>query len=468
MTKLYSHLVFGAFLATCTTFGVGSAHAQSAFSFPKTTPVPTTPKAELAPKGAAKAARAASASGASYDLPVTLSNLGTINTADNVVCNRLFRHKAINGGAFYLASSDKEVTYKNTSTDGYTSCKWNVPGADTVEVTTTDATVQYSAPGIYAMPTLTTTSSTGTSTYKSDYTIKVGGQSEVTTIDCREWFSTYLLSALTYGEQGYMGGTNSVDLVGFGNLFMLGTEESMLDGVNIYLLKKPTMYEEGAKLKVQVWMTNIDGTNANLTYYPIEGTYYNMADIKTDDDGVWTPIDGGAVMQIRFSESLDLYGKNPFFVSVEGFGSDPTKEDFCLLTDIYGKSLDEVTASNLLAHNSFARLSSETSYLRPISSYGGGTGSFAICPIISIPGDGTGISDVTTQRHSFVARMTSDTTIEVASAADGKVTVADQTGRTIATGTVSGGKATISVPALSGHGLYIVSGPNHKTAKILK
>ena len=407
---------------------------------------------------------------ASYKLPVPLSNLGTISVDENAVCNLLFRHKDINGGAWLLASSDKTVDYYNQSSDVYTSFQWTVPGSSPSSFSTTDAKASYSAPGVYAMPTLKASNGVEASTYTAPYTIKVGGTSEITTIDCREWGTTYMLSAAQYGDgQGFVGGTNAVDIVGFGNLFMLGTDDAYLDGVNVYLLKKPTKYKEGAKITLQVWMTNITSTGVQLAYLPVEGSIVNMKDIKADgEDGAWAPIYGGAVAQFRFDEPLSMYGKTTFFVSVEGFSNDPSTEDFVMLEDMIGKELDEVQSANMLCHNSFARQKGETDYLRPVSMFGGGTGSFAICPLIRIPGAPSGINTTTAEHtRQLTARFSDNSTIEVLSPSEGNVSVVDAGGTLLANGKVADGKAYISVPN-TGHGLYIISGPNGQTAKILR
>lgn len=425
------------------------------------------PKAELS---SAKPLVATQTPTASYKLPVPLSHLGTIAQSDNAVCNLLFRHKDINDGAWLLASSDKPVTYFNQTASTAATYQWTVPGTTPSTLSSVDADVTYSAPGTYAMPTLKATDNGGTSSYQAPYTVKVGGTSEITTMDCREWGSTYMLSAAQYGNgQGYVGGTNAVNIVGYGNLFMLGTDDAYLDGVNVYLLKKPTMYKEGAALRLQVWMTNITTTGIQLAYLPVEGAFLKMSDIKADgEDGAWAPIYGGAVAEFKFDTPLSMYGKTTFFVSIEGFSNDPLTEDFVMLEDMIGKQLDEVDASNMLCHNSFARQMGETDYLRPVSMYGGGTGSFAICPIVRIPGDPSGISSASTgATKRLSAHFTNDNTIAVAAPADGDVSVCNASGAVLARGKVEGGQALVSVPSAT-HGLYVVNGPDGHTAKILR
>ena len=466
MKCLVKPLGTGMLTAVLSIMGTAVSYAQ------KVSYIIPTPKSELltATTKSKSLAAATSSIKADYKLPVPLAYLGTISAEDNANSNLLFKHKAINEGAWLLASSDKKTSYVNQSTGNASSSLWTVPGSDPSSFNTSDIQVAYSKPGVYNMPTLKVKSGAESDSYTAPYTIKVGGTSEITTIDCREWGSTYMLSAAEYGNgQGYVGGTNAVDLVGYGNLFMLGTDDAFLDGVNVYLLKKPTKFKEDAKITVQVWMTSITESGVQLAYLPVEGAVVKMKDIKADgEDGAWCPIYDGGLAQVKFSEPLSMYGKTTFFVSVEGFSNDPATEDFVLLKDMLGKELDETQLYSLLCHTSFARQKGETDYLRPINTYGGGTGSFAICPIIRIPDSATGINAATSKDSKrLVARFCDANTIEVVAPADGNVTVTDASGATIAQGSIANGKARIYV-ADAGHGLYVVSGPNGQTAKILR
>ena len=406
----------------------------------------------------------------SYKTPVPLAYLGTITTDDNANSNYLFKHKDINDGAWLLVSSDKQTSYLNESSGIVTSYQWNVPGSNPSSFSTADIKASYSVPGTYKMPTLKVGNGTDSKEYTAPYTVKVGGTSEITTMDCREWGSTYTLGAYQYGPgEGYVGGTNAVDIVGWGNLFMLGTDEAFLDGVNVYLHHKPTKFKDDAQIVVKVWMTSITASNATFAYIPVEVGTIKMKDIKADgEDGAWAPIYGGAVINIKFDEPLSMFGKTTFFVSVEGFSNDPATEDFIILEDMVGKKLDLVQNSNLLCHNSFARQKGELDYLRPINMYGGGTGAFAICPVISIPYTPTGINSATANGSKrLVARFCDSNTIEVTAPADGNVTVTEAGGTILAKGKIVDGKAQIAIPG-AGHGLYIVSGPHGQSAKILR
>ena len=88
--------------------------------------------------------------------------------------------------------------------------------------------------------------------------------------------------------------------------------------------------------------------------------------------------------------------------------------------------------------------------------------------VIRIPDTAAGINAATTTNSErLIARFSDSNTIEVTSPADGRVTIVDAGGATLANGHITNGKAHINVPN-AGHGLYIVSGPNGQTAKILR
>lgn len=75
-------------------------------------------------------------------------------------------------------------------------------------------------------------------------------------------------------------------------------------------------------------------------------------------------------------------GQTVVFVTIEGFGTDPEVEDFCMLTEVIGKEMSAEDLSNLTAHNSFVKYGG-TDYQMPINYFGAMPGaSFMICPII--------------------------------------------------------------------------------------
>ena len=429
---------------------------------------------------------------AMYAMPEVLRNLGAKSTENKPVCNLLARHKAINDGAFLWAPLGVPVKYNDVSTGNPTAWQWFTPGAVAADLTTQNIEAYYLEEGLYDMPTLDVTYADGSN---SSYTpamsmtssegnekIKTGGTVEITTIDMRRHDSfggldqtaTYMFGANTYNEgdaRGYVGGTNNTQVVGWGNLFMIAQDDAYLDGVNIYLHHKPTKYKEGAQIRMQVWMPSITDEGVLFTYIPLEGVMIPFEDFKSDgEDGAWALTFDGAVANIEFEVPIDLYGKPYFFVSIEGFSQDPETEDFCLLSDIKGAELTTEQQYNLLAHNSFGRFDGEIDYFRPISNYGGGNGSFAICPVITSgltrvenPFDG---SVEALRLPSFNAGVYNGN-IVMMSAEACTVGVYDISGKLVMSAQANKGETVIDAQSL-GNGIYVVRASNGNAVKIIK
>ena len=429
--------------------------------------------------------------GALYAMPELLRNLGSKSLENKPVCNLLTRHKSINDGAYVWAPLGVPVKYNDLSTGNPTAWQWTAPGAVAESFTSQNLDAYYINEGLYDMPTLNVTYADGSnSSYTPEMTmtssggnekVKTGGTVEITTIDMRihdnfgglDNTATYCLGALTYNqgeEKGYIGGTNNTKVVGWGNLFMIAQDDAYLDGVNIYLHHKPTKYQEGAQIRMQVWLPSITDESILFTYLPLEGAMIPFEDFKADgEDGAWALTYDGAVANIKFDVPIDLYGKPYFFVSIEGFSQDPDTEDFCLLTDTKGVQLSMEQQYNLLAHNSFGRYDGEYDYLRPISNYGGGNASFAICPIIS-----SGLKSVddpfgaveSVKLPSFNAGVHNGDII-IMSAEACQVAVYDIAGKLAMNAQVAEGETILNAQSLR-EGIYIVHASNGNAVKIIK
>lgn len=426
-------------------------------------------------------------SDAHYAMPAVLANLGTHSSESIPVCNMLARHKAINEGAFLWAPLGTDVVYKDQSTGVPSAWSWSVPGGDNATLTTQDAVVKYNKAGLFDMPTLTVTTANGTSSFTPSMSmtsaggnekVKTGGIAEITTIDMRVHGqavgdyvipenATYSLGAMSYGDgQGFLGGSNTKDIKGWGNLFMVGQDDTYLDGINIYFYKKPTKYAEGAKLTVQVWLPTITESAMILTSLPLNGAYLKYTDIKADgENGAWALTYDGAVGNIVLDEPIDLYGKPYFFISVEGFSNNPADDDLCLLTDLMGKKMDEVEQSNLLSHNSFARMNGENDYMRPVASYGGGNATFAICPVIRSAISEAGVESIAIDTDNELEVMVAGSTININSSVSGELNIFDLTGKVIISQQITEGQSSISLENVAA-GVYVVKGPRGNAQKI--
>ena len=426
-----------------------------------------------------------------YAMPEVLRNIGAKSTENKPVCNLLARHADINDGAFLWAPLGNPVKYNDLSTGAPTAWQWTTPGAVVEDNTAQNIDAIYLKEGLYDMPTLNVTYGDGTT---SSYTpamnmtsnggnekIKTGGTVEITTIDMRRhdnFFgydseATYMLGAIEYNqgtEKGYVGGTNNTKVVGWGNLFMIGQNDASLEGVNIYLHHKPTKFKEGAKILMQVWMCNITAESVLFTYLPLEAIHIPFEDFKADgEDGAWALTYDGAVANIKFENPIDLYGKPYFFVSISGFSQDPETEDFCLLTDVKGVELSMEEEYNLLAHNSYGRYEGEYDFLRPISNYGGGNASFAICPIIRSDikevDDPFGAVEGMKLPSFHAGAYNGNIIIMSAEACD--VNVYDVTGKLVMTAYANEGETVLNTQSLKG-GIYLVRAANGNVAKVIK
>lgn len=376
------------------------AHAQTGYetrplvSEPKTTPV----------------AKRQTVSAVEYTYPVGLRNLGTISKDDNACCSFLSFNTAINGDAYMWAPMGETVTYMDNSSVAVTDYHWYIPGAEATELETQDADAVYNTPGIYAFPTMTVKDAAGHSyEYTAPEKLKVGGKGEICTSDMRKIgtdvndpATTAVVGELPFGAEGagWLGGTNSLNLVGYGNLFMIAHPDVSITSVRAYLPEVPK-HESGDSLLMQIWWPLMSETTCQLMGLPLEAVFLDMDDIKETTD---TKMKKAAVAEFKLSEPLKMSDKPWFFVTIEGFGNDPKKQEFRMLIDIKPVEMDEVMSGNLLAHNSFCRYAGETDYLRPINYFGGPMGaSFMICPVLDThTQEGSGVDGVEALRPAYV------------------------------------------------------------------
>lgn len=412
----------------------------------------------------------ASAQEASYDHPIALRYLGTIENPDPQPVCLFTTNNPMNEGAFLWAPAGSTVKYTDTSTGIPLSWNWETEGGDLMYPDTQDATITYPDKGTYTFPKLTVTYEGGTSVAEPDWKLKVGGVAELCLADCRTWLETYALGVNYYDNEmgnvnGCLGGTNALDIVGVGNLYMMSLEEGYLDGVNVYLRAKPSRWEEGAKIGIRIWMANIGQDGVTLAAIPLEGNEVKFEDIKTEEDGVWVPIEGGAVAQITCFEPIDLFGKPFIFIDVYGWSNDPATEDLQMLMDVMPNvQMQPEHAHNLLAHNSFVRLQGESDYLRPVSYFGGNYGSFMICPIVRGGETPLGAADsVIADKSTSLSCAVEGQTCTLAGT-DGLFTVYDIQGRVRLSGRIANGSSTFNTAEL-GNGIFIVHTESGQVAK---
>lgn len=403
---------------------------------------------------------------ASYNYPIPLRYVGTITDTDPKPVSSLTTTNPINDGAFLWIPAEKAVKYTDASSGTPTSWNWESSGGRIEDATQRNAIIRYNTVGTYDFPKLTVEYPDGAQSVQPDLKLKVGGIAELCLADCREFGTTYGLGTNFYDKDngatnGCLGGTNKLDIAGVGNLYMLSLEEGFLDGVNVYLTAKPTRWKPGATIRVRVWMPSIGEDDIQFAAVPIDGEYVKFEDIKTADDGAWVPVKNGAVIQVRFSSPIDLYGKQLLFIDVDGWSYDPATEDFHMLMDVMpNKTMDPEYAQNKLAHNSFVRLNGEDDYLRPVSYFGGNYGSFMICPLVR--GGETPISNVSSVKTPERLGYKTEGSSIVLTGNDGRFEVFNISGALCHTGKISEGKALI--PDLL-PGIYVARNESGQTIK---
>lgn len=397
-----------------------------------------------------------------YDYPEGLSCLGIHSSEEEPVCNYLSPNRIANGDCFLWAPLGKDVKYSaNVAQGNAYDYNWILPGTNEETATTADVAVTYKALGRYPFPTLECTNADGsTVSYQAEGEILVSGKAEISTANCRKWGTkadggTYRLGHFPLnGGAGYIGGTNSSGMSGYGNLFMTAHGNAHITGVNVYFVSKPEKYEDGQQLLLQVWYPSEDGEgNLQLDALPLEADFLPVSEIRetTSDE---CPVKNAAIGEFRFEEPLQIFDKPLFFVTVTGFGEDPSKADIRMLTEVDGQDIPQEQATNLLAHNSFVNYSG-MGYTLPINYFGTPLGaSFMICPIVdNEDGDATGISSTQAQGESKTCVSVQGRTLTVENAEGSCITVFDLCGAVVSEAGMHGGQASATVPC---GGVYLV------------
>lgn len=408
---------------------------------------------------------------ASYDFPTALRYLGTIKNPDpQPVC--LFTTKnPMNNKAYMWAPMGCTMKYTDTSTGSPLSWAWEAEGGEIANSSSQDALITYSTVGTFSMPKLSVGYFSGGKEYQPEEKIKIGGTAELCLADCRKWAESYAWGYIDYkpdaqgNSQGYLGGTNTLDILGVGNLYMLSAEDGYIDGVNVYLSHKPTKWQTDAKIGVRVWMASITQEGVLLNYLPLEGDEIKFEDIKGEEDGVWVPIDGGAVVQMKCTEPVDLYGKPFIFIDVFGWSNDPKTEDFRMLMDVMpNMQMQPEDAQNMLAHNSFVRIKGESEYLRPVSYFGGNYGSFMICPIVR--GAETPLASISMVKNTRNQSLTCaiNNGVITLEGADANVMIYNVAGQACHSGAIVNGTYTFNASLLA-PGIYVARTSAGETAK---
>lgn len=431
---------------------------------------------------------------ASYELPATLSNYGTITSEEGVPypAANYVTDNPLNDGAYIWVPVGSKIMYRNSSTGTPSAYSWEVPGGTTDDDTAQDLIVTYSTAGTYDFPTLTATYDSSNDVFSHQLKIKVGGHAELCHSDTREYYTTYGLGSIQYNPttDGWLGGSNKVEIAGVGNFYKFSSGDMYVDAVNIYVDHKPEKFADDATVKARVYLPYItDDSFSMMGLYgylgPLEGDNIPMDNCKTAADGVFVPTSNAGVYRMDCVTPMSCTGYPYLFFAVEGFfcgdmNTASVDEDFALLADVTPYrtlSTDEYT--NALAHNSFVRQSSESDYLRPVSMFGGSTMasdlsgwktySFWICPVVrGAETPFAGIGSVSAEdKGSTLTLNISGEQLTVTGAADGTVDIYGINGARQLSAQAANGGAVFNTSALA-PGVYIIRTTDGATAKFVK
>ncbi len=421
----------------------------------------------------------------SYELPATLSYYGTIEAEDGIPfpAANYVTNNPVNDGAYIWVPKGSVVMYKNTSAGDTDDFAWVVPGTDYKEVVNGSVAVIYDRVGTFDFPTLTR----GDETFSHDLKIKVGGTAELCHSDTRKWGETYGLGYAPFnGGNGYLGGTNRVNIAGVGNFYRFSSPDMYVDGVNIYLAKKPGEMPASTQMMTRVFLPYLGEDDFSMigqfgALGALEGDNVPANSAKTSDDGVWLPSKQFAVYNIDFATKLHCEGFPYLFFAVEGFSYSQDAdmaEDLVLATDVMpSRELDMDQYNNALAHNSFVRLDGEGDYLRPVSVYGGSSmapsGNFKsynfwICPMVrGAETDLSGIGEIHTATSRAMNLEREGDNLIVKGVADGIVSVTGLDGTSRTRAKAANGGAIFNISALA-PGVYVVTATDGQTCKFVK
>ncbi len=421
----------------------------------------------------------------SYEIPATLSYYGTIEAQEGIPypAANFVTNNPVNEGACIWVPKGSMIMYKNTSGAGYNDVAWVVPGATDRETVAGSVIVRYDEVGTFDFPTLVS----GEETFKHDLKIKVGGKAELCHSDIRKWGETYGLGYAPFnGGNGYLGGTNKVNIAGVGNFYRFSSPDMYVDGVNIYLAKAPGAVPSSATMMTRVFLPFLgDGQFSMIGQFgalgALEGENVPINSAKTSADGVWLPSSNFAVYNVDFSTKLNCEGLPYLFFAVEGFSYDQNadmSEDFVLATDVMpARELNMEDYNNALAHNSFVRQGGETDYIRPVSVFGGSSmtpaGNFKsynfwICPMVrGAETPVSGVEDIVTGIERNISLERDGDNLIVTGVADGQLSIVALDGTIRSTAKAANGGAIFNTSSLA-HGVYVVVAADGQTIKFVK
>ena len=259
-----------------------------------------------------------------------------------------------------------------------------------------------------------------------------------------------------------------------------------VDGVNIYLAKKPGEVPSSSMMMTRVFLPFLGDRDFSMigqfgALGALEGDNVPINSAKTKEDGVWLPSGQFAVYNVDFATKLNCEGFPYLFFAVEGFSYDSDAdltEDFVLATDVMpARELDSEQYNNALAHNSFVRQNNESDYIRPVSIFGGSsmssTGKFKsynfwICPMVrGAETDLSSVKEITAPENRNMQLEYDGHNLITTGVPDGQVSVVALDGTVRIRANAANGGAIFNISTLPS-GLYVVVAADGQTHKFVK
>lgn len=144
-------------------------------------------------------------------------------------------YKSPNIGVFIPVN--KEVTYNDLSTGNPTSWAWQLPNSSSPTSTEQNPKVSYPKEGVYSVG-MRASNTFGTDASQFNNAIQVGGTQNIWNIDMSE---TESLAPIEMSWYGNYGGSNFMDIEGFGEYFQKPLAKGSISAVDVYFAKIGTI-----------------------------------------------------------------------------------------------------------------------------------------------------------------------------------------------------------------------------------
>lgn len=192
------------------------------------------------------------------------------------------------------------VTFRDQSKGNPSSWAWQLPNSSSPTSSEQNPTVSYATEGVYSVG-MRATNSVGTDATQFDNAIQVGGKQNIWNIELSE---NQDLAPITLGFYGNYGGSNWLDIPGFGEYFSKPLAKGEISAVDIFFAKTTTVSPESI-LTVSV-MSSKDGLPDKVL---ASGTV-KMKDLKYEENN-YLPT------TIAFAAPATV--DEEYFISVIGF-----------------------------------------------------------------------------------------------------------------------------------------------------